>query len=125
MSSADRFAGPADTAVNGSLPRVEIPNPAAVGAIVGVSVGAAIVLVNILPSSQGHGVLVAAIATPYLAFALLDGSSRSLVIEIAVMVAFVTAAFVAFTHQRLSHLLRHLDVVAAVALIAIDLAGLD
>jgi len=82
---------PTDTA-----PDVRIPRPALVGFTCGVVVSLAITLLDILPDSQGHAMLVAAIATPYLVFALIDGSTRSLVIEIAVMVVFVTTAFLVF-----------------------------
>ena len=72
---------------------IKIPRPVLAGILSGITVSLAIIWLNILSDAQGHAVLVAAIATPYLVFALLDGSVRSLVIEITVMVAFVTAAF--------------------------------
>ena len=77
-------------------PSVRIPRPALVGVASGIVVSLAIILLDLLPDSQGHAILVAAIATPYLVFALLDGSPQSLIIEISVMVAFVTIAFVLF-----------------------------
>lgn len=82
---------PTDTASD-----VRIPRPALVGFASGVVVSLAISLLDILPDSQGHAVLVAAIATPYLGFALLDGSTRSLAVEVTVMITFVTTAFLVF-----------------------------
>jgi hypothetical protein len=75
---------------------VRIPRPVLAGILSGIAVSLTIVWLNILPDTQGHAVLVAAIATPYLAFALLDGSARALVSEITVTVAFVTTAFLIF-----------------------------
>lgn len=75
---------------------VRIPRPALIGALCGIAVSLGIMLLDILPAAQGHALLVAAIATPYLAFALIDGSARSLVVEITVTVAFVTTAFLVF-----------------------------
>ncbi|MFN3255401.1 MAG: hypothetical protein ACE37B_06875 [Ilumatobacter sp.] len=75
---------------------VRIPRPALVGIASGLAVSLTITWLDILPTSEGHAVLVAAIATPYLVFALLDGSVRSFVAEIAVMIAFVTTAFLIF-----------------------------
>ena len=75
---------------------VEIPWPVPTGIACGVIISLAISLTNILTDAQGHAVLVAAIATPYLAFALLDGSTRSVALETTVLVAFTTAAFIVF-----------------------------
>lgn len=75
---------------------VRIPRPVLTGILSGVVVSLGIIWLDILPDAQGHAVLVAAIATPYLAFALLDGSARTLVREITVMMVFVTAAFLVF-----------------------------
>ena len=75
---------------------VRIPRPILTGVVSGIAISVSIISLNILNDAQGHAMLVAAIATPYLVFALLDGSARSLVSEITVMVAFVTAAFLVF-----------------------------
>ena len=72
---------------------VDIPRPALAGIACGVAASLSIIWLNILPDAQGHAILVAAIATPYLAFALLDGSARSLFSEITATVVFVTTAF--------------------------------
>ncbi len=60
----------------------------------GAVTSAAIVVLDVVDASVGHAVLVAAIATPYLAFALLDATLRSLVAETVLVVLFVAASLI-------------------------------
>ena len=71
------------------------------GVACGLVISAAISVFEIVPTEQGHAVLVAAIATPYLVFALLDGSARALALETLVIVAFVTLAFLVLNASAL------------------------
>ena len=60
----------------------------------GVVLSLVITTADILPPNQGHAILISAVATPYIAFALVDGSARSVLTEFSVAIAFVTASFV-------------------------------
>lgn len=75
---------------------VRIPAPVLAGVVSGVLASLAITLLNTLSDTQGHAILIAAVATPYVAFALVDGTARSIVTEAVVAVAFVAVAFVVF-----------------------------
>lgn len=77
-------------------PAARIPLPILTGLVSGILASLAITLLNILPGSQGHAVLIAAVATPCLAFAFIDGTPRSIGIETVVAITFVTVAFLAF-----------------------------
>lgn len=73
---------------------VAIPRPVLVGAMSGVFLSLVITTADILPPNQGHAILISAVATPYIAFALVDSSPRSALTEFSVAIAFVTASFV-------------------------------
>lgn len=79
-----------------SSPSVSIPYPLALGALAGLVTSLSIIVLDLLPDSQGHALLMAAISTPYIVFALLDGSTTSLAIEFAAMVGFMIASFIIF-----------------------------
>ncbi|MGB5953563.1 MAG: hypothetical protein WBG57_13735 [Ornithinimicrobium sp.] len=77
---------------SGDAGGVRIPMPGHAGVVGGVVVSVGLSAVAVVSPAQGHAVLVAAIATPYLVFALLDRSRRGLMIEVLAVVLFVTAA---------------------------------
>lgn len=87
LSPAPDTADPATTGVH-------LRHPVALGVLCGVLLSLGVTAFGAGSPGEGHAVLVAAAATPYIVFALLDGSRRSGSLETAAIVGFVAIGLV-------------------------------